>query len=174
MYSSTCFGRPHAHHQELNNCRSSLWLYRWGVVVVALLVVLGPVGPTTTNSTGITTLQLYNQRLLLRLLSSWWWVRTPETCWAVHTSKRHVINSRNCCIRLDDLFELFKLSREQRAWLNSCSDLRMHKGAEENNAKNSPRSPGREWKHGPLEYEVWVDYSLIGCDKVALSNIVSS
>jgi hypothetical protein len=24
MYSSTCFGRPHAHHQELNNCSSSL------------------------------------------------------------------------------------------------------------------------------------------------------
>ena len=25
MYSSTCFGRPHAHHQELNKCCSSLW-----------------------------------------------------------------------------------------------------------------------------------------------------
>jgi hypothetical protein len=24
-YSSTCFGHPHAHHQELNNCSSSLW-----------------------------------------------------------------------------------------------------------------------------------------------------
>ena len=24
-YSSTCFGRPHTHHQELNNCSSSLW-----------------------------------------------------------------------------------------------------------------------------------------------------
>jgi hypothetical protein len=24
MYSSTYFGRPHAHHQELNNCSSSL------------------------------------------------------------------------------------------------------------------------------------------------------
>ena len=33
MYSSTCFGRPHAHHQELNNCSSSLWFYRWSVVV---------------------------------------------------------------------------------------------------------------------------------------------
>jgi len=28
MYRSTCFGRPHAHHQELNNCSSSLWFYR--------------------------------------------------------------------------------------------------------------------------------------------------
>ena len=30
MYSSTCFGRPHAHHQELNNYSSSLWFYRGG------------------------------------------------------------------------------------------------------------------------------------------------
>jgi hypothetical protein len=49
IYSSTCFGHPHAHHQELNNCSSSLWFY--------LRSVVGPVGPTTTNSTAITTLQ---------------------------------------------------------------------------------------------------------------------
>jgi hypothetical protein len=42
MYSSTRFGRPHAYHQELNNCSSSLWFYRWSVVVVVLLVVVGP------------------------------------------------------------------------------------------------------------------------------------
>jgi len=42
MYSSTCFGRPHAHHQELNNCSSSLWFYRWSVVIAVLLVVVGP------------------------------------------------------------------------------------------------------------------------------------
>jgi hypothetical protein len=42
IYSSTCFGRPHAHHQELNNCSSSLWFYRWNVVVAVLLVVVGP------------------------------------------------------------------------------------------------------------------------------------
>jgi len=39
IYSSTCFGRPHTHHQELNSCSSSLWLYRWSVVVAVLLVV---------------------------------------------------------------------------------------------------------------------------------------
>ena len=38
MYSSTCFGRPHAHHQELNNCSSSHWFYRWSVAVAVLLV----------------------------------------------------------------------------------------------------------------------------------------
>ena len=52
----TCFGRPRAHHQELN-CSSSLWFYRWSVVVAVLLVVVGPVGPTTNNSTATTTLQ---------------------------------------------------------------------------------------------------------------------
>ena len=36
-----------------------------------LLVVVGPVGPTTTNSTATSTLQRQNQRLLLQLLSSW-------------------------------------------------------------------------------------------------------
>jgi hypothetical protein len=55
MYSSTCFGRPHARHQELNNCSSSLWFYRWSVVVAVLLVVVGPFGPTTNNSTATTT-----------------------------------------------------------------------------------------------------------------------
>ena len=54
IYSSTCFGRPHAHHQELNNCSSSLRFYHRSMVVAVLLVVFGP---TTTNSTAITTLQ---------------------------------------------------------------------------------------------------------------------
>jgi hypothetical protein len=57
MYSSTCFWRPHVNHQEPNNCSSSLWFYRWSVVVAVLLVMVGPVGPNTTNSTATTTLQ---------------------------------------------------------------------------------------------------------------------
>jgi hypothetical protein len=44
MYGSTCFGRPHAHHKELNNCSSSLWFYCWKVVIAVLLVVVGPAG----------------------------------------------------------------------------------------------------------------------------------
>jgi len=52
MHSSTCFGRPHAHQQELNNCNSSLWFFRLSVVVAGLLVVVGPAGrsarPRTT------------------------------------------------------------------------------------------------------------------------------
>jgi hypothetical protein len=57
MYSSTCFGRPHAHPQELNNCGSSLWFHRWSVKIAVLSVVVGTAGPTATNSTAITTLQ---------------------------------------------------------------------------------------------------------------------
>ena len=44
IYSSICFGRPHAHHQELCNCSSSLWFYRCSVVIAVLLVVVGPAG----------------------------------------------------------------------------------------------------------------------------------
>ena len=57
IYSSTCFGRPHAHHQELNNCRSSLWFYLRIVVTVVLLFVVWPAGPTTNNSTTVTTIR---------------------------------------------------------------------------------------------------------------------
>jgi hypothetical protein len=38
-----CFGHPHAHHQELNNCSSGLWFYHWSVVIAVLLVVVRPV-----------------------------------------------------------------------------------------------------------------------------------
>jgi len=34
IYSSTCFGRFPAHHQELNDCSGSLWLYLRIVVAV--------------------------------------------------------------------------------------------------------------------------------------------
>jgi len=46
MYNSTCSGLPHAHHQELKDCSSSLWFYRWSVVIAVLLVVVGPAGRT--------------------------------------------------------------------------------------------------------------------------------
>jgi hypothetical protein len=44
MYSSTCFGHPHVHDQELNNCSSSLWFYLQSVVIAVLLVVVGSAG----------------------------------------------------------------------------------------------------------------------------------
>jgi hypothetical protein len=36
VYSSTCFGRFPAHHQELTDCSSSLWFYLRIVVIVVL------------------------------------------------------------------------------------------------------------------------------------------
>ena len=36
IYSSTCFGRFHAHHQELNDCSGSLWFYLRIMVTVVL------------------------------------------------------------------------------------------------------------------------------------------
>jgi hypothetical protein len=66
MYSSTCFGRPHAHHQELNNCGSSLRFYLRSVVVAMLLVVVGPVGQQHCYHYAPTL----NQRLLPQSLSS--------------------------------------------------------------------------------------------------------
>jgi hypothetical protein len=36
VYSSTCFGRFPAHHQELNDCSGSLWFYL-RIVVIAVL-----------------------------------------------------------------------------------------------------------------------------------------
>jgi hypothetical protein len=39
------------------NCNSSLWFYHQSLVVAVLLVVVGPAGPTTTNSTAIAKLR---------------------------------------------------------------------------------------------------------------------
>jgi hypothetical protein len=60
IYKSTCFGRPHAHHQELNNYSSSLWFYLRRVVMAVPLVVVGPVitDPKKTNSTAITSFRM--------------------------------------------------------------------------------------------------------------------
>jgi hypothetical protein len=57
IYSSTCFGRYHAHHKELNNCSSSLWFYLRIVVTAVLLVVVGQAGRTDhEHSTTVTTI----------------------------------------------------------------------------------------------------------------------
>jgi hypothetical protein len=81
IYSSTCFGRPYAHNQELNNCSSSLWFYLRNVLVGMLLVVVGPTGrpdhdqqhcyhAPTVNTEAATAVV---EHLMMG-------VRTPETC----------------------------------------------------------------------------------------------
>jgi NADH:ubiquinone oxidoreductase subunit H len=56
IYSSTFFGGPHTHHQELNNYSSSLWFYLRIMVIAVLLFVFRPAVPNTNNSTAITTI----------------------------------------------------------------------------------------------------------------------
>jgi len=42
-YSSTCFGHPHAHHQELQQLQWEPLVYCLSLVIAVLLVVVGPV-----------------------------------------------------------------------------------------------------------------------------------
>ena len=50
IYSSTCFGRFPAHHQELNDCSGSLWCYLRIVVTVVLCSWSGrPARPRTQH-----------------------------------------------------------------------------------------------------------------------------
>ena len=55
IYSSTFFGRLYAHHQELNNCSSSLWFYLHIVVIVVLCSWSGR--PDHEHSTAVTTIR---------------------------------------------------------------------------------------------------------------------
>jgi hypothetical protein len=54
VYSSTCFGRFPAHHQELNDCSGSLWFlpsYRGDSCAVFVVGPAGrPAGPTTNTT----------------------------------------------------------------------------------------------------------------------------
>jgi len=84
IYSSTCFGRSPAHHQELNDCSGSLWFYLHIVVIAVLRSWSGrPARPRTQHryhhdvkvkpeaATAVIELLMMGGR-------------TPETCWAVN------------------------------------------------------------------------------------------
>jgi hypothetical protein len=81
MYISTYFGRPHAHHQELNNCSSSLWFYLRSMVIAVLLVVVGLVGPDHDQQHcyhHAPTVKPEAATAVVELMMMG--VRTPETC----------------------------------------------------------------------------------------------
>jgi hypothetical protein len=82
MYSSTCFGRPHAHYQELNNCSSNLWFYRWDVVVAAMMVAVEPVNRSDREQEHCyhhaPTVKPEAATAVVELLMMG--VRTPKTC----------------------------------------------------------------------------------------------
>jgi len=65
-YSSTCFGHPHAHHQELQQLQQKPLVYRQSLVIAVLLVVFGLVGPRPTALLSPT-------RGCCCSCSSWWW-----------------------------------------------------------------------------------------------------
>jgi hypothetical protein len=74
-----CFGRPHAHYQELNNCSSSLWFYRWSVAVAVLLVVAGRSDHDQQHGYHHATMvKPEAATAVVELLMMG--VRTPETC----------------------------------------------------------------------------------------------
>ena len=78
VYVSTCFGRLQDHHQELNNCSSSLWFYRWSVVVSVLLVVVGPDHDQQHCYHHAPTVKPEAATAVVELLMMG--VRTPEIC----------------------------------------------------------------------------------------------
>jgi len=55
IYTSTCFGHSPAHHQELNDCSSSLWFYLCIVVIAVLCSWSGR--PHHEHSTTVTTIR---------------------------------------------------------------------------------------------------------------------
>jgi hypothetical protein len=82
MYSSTRFGRPHAHHQELSNCSSSLRFYLRSVVIAVLLVVVGLTGRPDHDQQHCyhhaPAVKPEAATAVVELLMTG--VRTPETC----------------------------------------------------------------------------------------------
>ena len=101
MYSSTCFRHPHAHHQELNNCSSSLWFYCWSRGDSSA-VGHGRAWPDHDQQ------HCYRHALKVKSEAAtavvellMMGVRTPETCWAVN---KHQILEKLLHL-VGDLFE---------------------------------------------------------------------
>ena len=97
LYSSTCFGRFPAHHQELD-CSGSLWFYLRIVVIAVLCSWSGrPARPRTQHGYHHDTkVKPEAATAVVELLMMGG--KTPETCWAVN--KHHDNKLKNCCIRL--------------------------------------------------------------------------
>jgi len=84
IYSSTCFGRFPSHHQELNDCSSSLWFY----FCVVVIVVHDCHHNTKVKPEAATAV------IELLMMGG----KTPKTCWAVN--KRQDNKLENGCIWL--------------------------------------------------------------------------
>ena len=80
VYSSTCFGRFPAHHQELNDCSGSLWIYLRIVVTIVLCSWSGrPARPRTQHDCHHDTkVKPEAATAVIELLMTGG--KTPETC----------------------------------------------------------------------------------------------
>jgi hypothetical protein len=98
IYSSTCFGRFPAHHQELNDCSGSLWFYFRIMVIVMSYSWLGqPARPRAQHDCHHDTkVKPEAATAVIELLMMGG--KTPETCRAVN--KRQDNKLKNCCIWL--------------------------------------------------------------------------
>ena len=100
IYSSTCFGRCPAHHQELNDCSDSLWFYLRIVVKVVLCSWSGrPAQPRTQHDTKLKP-EAATAVIELLMMGG----KTPETCWAVN--KRQDNKLKKLLHLVGNLFEL--------------------------------------------------------------------
>jgi len=98
VYSSTCFGRFPAHHQELNDCIGSLWFYLRIVVIVVLCSWSGRPARLRTQHDDHHDTKAKPEAATAVIELLMMGGKTPETCRAVN--KRQVNKLKNCCIRL--------------------------------------------------------------------------
>jgi hypothetical protein len=98
IHSSTCFERFPAHHQELNDCSGSLWLYLRIVVTVVLCSwSCRPARPRTLHDYHHDTkVKPEAATAVIELLMMG--RKTPEACCVVN--KRQDNKVKNCCVRL--------------------------------------------------------------------------
>jgi hypothetical protein len=98
VYSSTCFGRFPAHHQELNDCSGNLWFYLRIVVTVVLYSWSGRPARTLAQHGYQYDTKVKPEAATAVIEFLMVGGKTPETCWAVN--KRQDNKLKNCCIRL--------------------------------------------------------------------------
>jgi hypothetical protein len=83
IYSSTCFGRSPAHHQELND-----WVY------LRIVVMARPRTRHVYHHDTKVKPEAATAIIELLMMGG----KTPQTCWAVN--KRQNNKQKNCCISL--------------------------------------------------------------------------
>ena len=98
VYSSTCFVRFPAHHQELNDCSGSLWFYLRIVVIVVLCSWSGRSARPRTQHDCHHDKKVKPEAATAVIELLMMGGKTPETCCVVN--KRLDNKLENCCIWL--------------------------------------------------------------------------